>query len=510
MPLPVKTTPKRTSVRALVAIALLLAALAATSSVSTAPGSARSGVVVSVVHSHPLGPPAPAGFVGLSFEFNAVLPYTGSAPVVNPVLARLIRGLVPGRAPVLRIGGDSTDRTWWPVAGVATPGIVNYTLTHTWVRATAALARAARARLILGINLAIEKPALAAAEAKAMLRGIARRSIAALEIGNEPNVYPVFPRYRNAQGRIVHVRARGYDFAAFMRQFSAIRRALAPAPLAGPALGGLGWSSKLGRFIAGQPGLRLVTLHLYPLSCYATAGSPLYPTIAHLLTNASTTDFARTSAPSARVAHAHRLQFRVDELNSSTCGGQGGVSDTFASALWSLDTLFAFDQAGVDGVNFHMFPGARYALFSVSKAGGQWSATVNPEYYGVLMFARAAPPGSRILPVSTAPAGAVKVWATVAPDGTIRVVLINLGATSQPVLLATPPGAAGPAAVEQLLAPDLAATSGVTLGGRSFGPTGVLTGQRQATTVRSVAGDYPITLPAASAAMLTWKAAVYK
>ena len=47
-------------------------------------------------------------------------------------------------------------------------------------------------------------------------------------------------------------------------------------------------------------------------------------------------------------------------MNSVACGGKAGVSDTFASALWALDALFAVARSGADGVNLHMFPRARY------------------------------------------------------------------------------------------------------------------------------------------------------
>jgi hypothetical protein len=126
------------------------------------------------------------------------------------------------------------------------------------------------------------------------------------------------------------------------------------------------------------------------------------------------------------------------------------------------------------------------------------------------MFAQAAPPGSRILSVSTTPAGPVKVWATVASNKTIRVVLINESSSEESVRLAAPPRAAGPATAEQLLAPGLAATSGVTLGGLTFGSsttTGIPTGAAQTATLPPVRGAYPITLPPASATMLTWTAA---
>ena len=62
-----------------------------------------------------MGRPIPPGFLGFSFEYQAVRDYTGSNPrAINPVLVQLIRDLNPNQAPVLRIGGNSADETWWP------------------------------------------------------------------------------------------------------------------------------------------------------------------------------------------------------------------------------------------------------------------------------------------------------------------------------------------------------------------------------------------------------------
>src|SRR5205807_8152509 len=61
--------------------------------------------------------------------------------------------------------------------------------------------------------------------------------------------------------------------------------------------------------------------------------------------------------------HGAGLPLRVDEINSVACGGAAGVSNTFASALWALDTMFALVRTGVDGVNVHTFQGATYRLF---------------------------------------------------------------------------------------------------------------------------------------------------
>ena len=67
-----------------------------------------------------------------------------------------------------------------------------------------------------------------------------------------------------------------------------------------------------------------------------------------------------------------------------------------------LDALFALAREGVDGVNMHTLPRSAYELFKFSHAGGHWSATVAPVYYGLDMFARAARAGLAAAEESTA------------------------------------------------------------------------------------------------------------
>ena len=86
---------------------------------SIAPGSVLDVVNVSAT---PLSRRIPGGYVGLSMEYNTVAAYEGpDREHVNPVLAQLIRNLAPGQTPILRIGGDSTDWTWWPVGAMKRP-----------------------------------------------------------------------------------------------------------------------------------------------------------------------------------------------------------------------------------------------------------------------------------------------------------------------------------------------------------------------------------------------------
>ena len=124
----------------------------------------------------------------------------------------------------------------------------------------------------------------------------------------------------------------------------------------------------------------------------------------------------------------------------------------------------------------------------------------------MMMFAQAAPAGSRLLKLGTVTPAGVKVWATRASDGVVHVVVINKRLGGSQFVRLRIAGAHGAAAIEQLRAPSVHSTGGVTIGGQTFGAettTGVLAGPASQRTVMPSSGGYPITVPAASATMLT-------
>jgi hypothetical protein len=419
-----------------------------------------------------------------------------------------MRNLVPGgQTSLLRIGGNSADHTWWPIRGQIPPGGINYGLNNGWMRTTHALAKALGARLIMGVNLAGGRPGVAAAEARALLAGVGRRSIEAFEIGNEPDVYGMFPWYRDRRGRIFFARSRSYDLNRFISQFSRWRAAMPSLPVTGPAFAELNWLSGLPKFISAEPGIKLLTLHRYPLrACLTDTSDPGYPTIPNLLNDRASAGVAQEVAPYVSAAHNRGVLFRLDELNSASCSGKQGVSDTFASALWVLDTLFNLAAVGVDGVNIHSLPGAAYELFTFQHPRSGWEAFVHPEYYGMLLFAQSFPPGAQLLPVNVNPSGPVKVWATRSADFQTRVVLINKDPTTSYTVQVQVPGFSDAAHLERLTAPTVFSTGNVTLGGQSFGSettTGLMPGPPHTETVAPVLGSYTVTLPPGSAALLT-------
>jgi len=459
------------------------------------------------------GTPIAPGFLGFSFEFPGVRSYTGSDPRrINPVLVRLIRNLTPGQAPVLRIGGDSTDLSYVPAPGVHPPASVDYPLTPGWMATTAALAHRLHARMIMGLNLAADQPRLAAAEARAYVRALGSGSIQALEIGNEPNVYGKITIYRAPFGVPVAARPSDYGYAAYRRQFRAIAAASPPLALAGPALaigptpGPGSWAGSIAGFLRQDPRVAVMTVHRYPLrNCYVPPRSLQYPSMAHLLSGYATTGLAASLTHWVAIAHRQHRQLRVDELNSVACRGKPGLSDRFASALWVTDALFALAQVGVDGIDMHTLPDAAYELFAFNQAGGRWQAAVRPVYYGLDLFAQAAPAGARILPLGRRGlAAGLSTWATRAPNGAVRVVVINKDPGRDRTVAIRLPGAAH-ASVERLLAPSVTAASGITLGGRSFGAetaTGAL-GAPRTKPLRVAGGRVKLSVPRGSAALVT-------
>jgi hypothetical protein len=495
-----------------VAAGVLIAAIAVVAAIVQEAAEAQPaiphGAIRVDVGTRPESRPVPPGFVGFSIEYRSAPGYFGTDPSrPDPLFIALVRALDPGQSPVLRFGGDTTDWSWWPTPGVAMPGGIRYTLGPGWVQSTRAMARALNARLILGINFEADRRAIAATEASQLLDGIGRQYIAGFELGNEPEVYGTLGWYETAAGAPVPGRPSSYALGPYLRDYRSVSAALPRAvPIAGPASGAPAWLAGLHRYLAANPRVGLVTYHRYPLHrCFTARNSPDFPTIGNLLAPVASSGPATSLAHAVATAHARGLPLRADELNSVSCGGARGVSDTFASALWVLDTLFNMARVGVDGVNLHTFQKAVYEPFAFAHGDAGWTAEVRPLYYGLLAFTRAAPPGSRLLPASFAGPSTLRVWATRARGGPVRAVAINDAPRSAAVVAIRAPTTATAASVQFLRASGLGAKTGVTLGGRSFGAstqTGALTGIDQTQQLTAVDGRFVVRVPPASAALI--------
>jgi hypothetical protein len=493
--LPLTLSPPR-----VLGLALVWAALIAACGAS----GARAAQVT--VTSTPSGSAIPQGFLGISTEVQDLEAYAGTNPKsIDPAFLRLLGAIAPGQRPVLRIGGDSTDWSWYPVAGHPTPKGVTYTIKNRWLQVARATAQDLNGKLIVGVNLEADSTSDAVGEADAMVHTIGSSDIDALEIGNEPELYHHFAWYHTKSGAAVLGRPATWSLPIYRAEFTTFADAMPRVPIAGPVSGIGLWLDQLGTFLNDEPKVSLVTMHAYPLK-HCTPSHIV--TIPEVLADSASDGFVSEVTPYVRIAEAHHKPIRIDEVNAISCGGTAGVSDSFASALWMENTLFGLAHTGVGGVNVHMTPGAINAILNPVHSRSGNAITVQPEYYAMIMFAQAAPPGSHILRLDVAGLPPEEqAWATRDASGTTRVVLIDKSGSAPADTTIRVPGAAGPATVESLRARRLASTEGVTLGGQTFGDattTGELADTVVDPTVLPVHGAYGVRVPAASVEMLTF------
>jgi hypothetical protein len=465
---------------------------------------AAQGPVQATVTIGPRAPTraVPPSYFGVSTEYWAI-------PLFERSFGQFVRILqllhAPGTGPfVLRVGGDSTDHAVFDVDLGRRPGGI-FELDGDWFAHMSALVRDVSARLILDLNLVTDLPRMAGLWADAAIDELPRGTVAGFEIGNEPDLYrhsywmAVFSRARPL-ARDLPPQLTPARYVDLFQSYGRSLSALAPhVPLFGPVVAyPIAHHRWITALLEGRhPGLRMVTAHTYPYSACASPLSRSYPTVARLLTEQATAGVVARLRRSIDLAHAEGLPFRLTELNSVTCGGAPGVSDTFATALWAPDMLFELLRAGVDGVNIHVRAYAVNAAFALARHG----VVARPLLYGLILFTRMLGPDARFVAVHLRTDGHLKAWAVQVAGRTLHVLLINKGARQATVRLRVP--ATGSAAVQRLLAPAATARSGVTLDGQHLDPNDQWRGRPSGETIARLGGAYRLALPPISAALAT-------
>jgi hypothetical protein len=452
-----------------------------------------------------VGPPLPAGFVGLATEYWNVEQEVGTDPKQpDKAFEQTLRNLAPKGGFSLRIGGDSTDWTWFPIPGMKQPAWVRWTMTPTWAAVTDKLVDDLGAHLIIGINMEADSLKVADAEVHE-IRSTMGSTPTTFELGNEPELYSHFPFYHDTAGQAVLGRPKTYSLTDMADQWNQMANALPDVRFAGPGYSSINALPDVGQFLSESKKLSIVTVHVYPLKSTRCTGGAR-PQESELFTPHSLQSLASGMAGWTSLAHQNGVGVRVDEMNTVTCGGQPGFTNTFGPALWALNVLPLYARAGVNGVNVQSRPYTAQNLIQTDKTHAGWRVYVDPEYYGLMAFAQLTPPGSKMLSVGTMPSG-LYAWADRTPQGQEHVVVTNVG--SAPTSVAIPAtGAVGAAIAETLSAGSggLTATSGIKLGGQTISAqTGELTGPLVTKSVSLKNKAYDVTVAPASAVILTFK-----
>jgi hypothetical protein len=430
----------------------------------------------------------PPSFMGMSFDWNTAESWLGSTTTgADPIIQQLLSNLMAySPAPFqIRVSADSYNMTGTIDSATALP--------------FAQLAQNMNVHYILGLNLDLDSVSLTQSQASAYVAAVPNNSIDAFEIGNEPDNYVS----NGARGNNYGIQPYLTERSTFMQGVEAVAPSL--ERFADPALASSGWLSGIeaGLLAGNLPG-NIVTQHSY-LTCY-NAKNP-FP-LDQLLQNYATYSAPRLWGTFATVAHQAGQAFRIGELNSVCQGGQPGLSNNFTSALWSIDTMFAFLSSGVDGVNWHTSAGTYYNAFNLNVATKSGKNTytlggVNPLYYGMLLFAQATGNGAKMLPISNLTNANLDIWATVDNSGTVHVVVINKDEVQTGSVQISVPGYNSAVALP-LTASSYTATNGVRYAGQTFdGSTnGTIQGTQVTQTITPSNGVFSISVPTTSAVLL--------
>jgi hypothetical protein len=449
--------------------------------------------VSAAVDMHALGRPVSQRYLGLAFEVSA-LPQIAQFGSEGD-FAELLRSLGPG---LLRFGGISADtRIAWTDAEKPKPAWASSSLTAADFTHLRTLAQRSGWTVLLTVGLAHYDPAAAAREVAAAKSALGPWLVG-VEIGNEPDAY-------GAHG----LRTQPWTFSRYNwevgQYLRAIGRRVRGVPLAGPGVSGsrafLRWGPREVR--AQRPAL--LTGHHYPLGCRKLPP----PSIEQLLSPRVRKLEGDSLLRYTRVARASGIPFRMDELGSVSCGGKAGISNAFAASLWATDYIAHSLQSGVAGINLEGNPAYCLGYSPVCAASparlesGQLGA--QPVWYALLMMRglQGARPVRSVL--STPPAQNMAVSSFLAPDGSLRVVVVDDDPPgSAPAQVALRVGRRFRSASELVLsAPSPEATSGVRLGGRTVSADGSFNSAAGARPVALSGGVATVTVGPSSAALVT-------
>ena len=451
----------------------------------------------------------PNDFTGLGYEISSVA-IPGLLSDNNHAYVQLVRGL--GTNGVIRVGGITSDSASFAADAVASSAAKSTVINAANLRELGAFLDATGWRLIWGLNLGSGNMKNAAEEAVAVAAAV-KDKLLAFEVGNEPDGF--------AGDAFNSHRPKNYGYGDYLKEYraykAAIRSELPDAPFAGPdASWATGWVS---RFAADEGSdLKLLTKHYYR----AGANNPYLDRLIDSNQRAEYEARAKTNKIELLIredaslrgmlqelstaAAASHVPFRICEANSFYGGGQPGVSDAFVSALWVLDFMWVLASGGAAGVN--MQTGVNHldfvSYYSAIRNATDDTASIGPEYYGMLAFAQASK-GNRIALDYDAGGVNLTAYAVIGDHGDIVLTLINKDGNTDADVTIAGDRAFQNASALRLKGLALDSAKNVTLGGSEVASDGSWQ-PMDVEPLHAVRDICEIHVPAASAAIVKWNA----
>jgi len=405
-------------------------------------GATATTVTVSTSVAGVIGP----GFAGLSYEKGQM-----ANPFFSPQNANAI-GLFKLIGPsLLRIGGNSVDKTTWTPNG---KGRTSGQVAPPDVDALAGFLKATGWQVLYGVNLATSTPALAAAEVAYAVQSLGSY-LYGIEVGNEVDLYSSNGYFPSTWGFS--------DYLALWQSFVTAIRQLSPnVPLTGPVA-----ASNISAYVAPFAKAEGNNVILLSDHYYRGNGQSASSTV-NLLVSPDANIVTQAKAMLA-VSQSVDVPYRFAETNSFYNGGAPNVSDSYASALWVIDHLFACALNGAQGINLHG-GGDSTGYTPIADSNGV-VVGARPEFYGVTLFTLA---GQGTLQQTTINAGGLNAtaYAIQAANGALSIIINNKDQAQTLNVTLQLPQPAQSATLIQMTGPALDSTTGILIQGSAIQPDG--------------------------------------
>ena len=411
---------------------------------------------------------------------------------------------------MIRVGGNSADESAYIPTGDL-PNGTTYRITDADLDAYVATVPAWNGSLVIGTTLryqGAQGSALDVAHVTAVAKRVGFDLVEGVELGNEVDLF-----FEN------QIRDPSYVYNTHKPEFKLANDAVAPVLAAAgrPVIQGATWCSEhwttqnMSDYVASfGASFGSISLHRYAASvCHNDKA-----TIEELMADKAAAGLAAALVPWVAPAIAASIPIYIGEGNSVSCGGAKGVSDVWASALWSLDVLFSVASIGIKRWSFHGMPEGAYSTI-IFPSGSDDVAQVQPLFYGLWAFATATANSAEIRAVTTVhnSNAFIKAWSVTDRLGETRVVVLHKdpAASANATITISPLGPLnGQATLVRGLpgARGIASTwsDAISFGGLSFASTsnGVPSGAPTSEKISANGGgDFSFALPPASFAILT-------
>jgi hypothetical protein len=301
------------------------------------------------------GPHVPTDFIGLSYEVQQLVDLSFFSPA-NAGLVNAFKAISPNG--VLRLGGNTSEFEYWkptpdspepahPVTRIVEgePKPNYYAVTAESIRNLTAFLEAAGWKCIYGIGMGTNAPDRAAAEAEYVAKTLGPR-LQYFQIGNEADLFSSHLRDPKTWG-----------VKPYLDEWLAIARAVAKA-VPGARFGmpdvasRIDWLTQIADAwpsIADKPNVTTLSHHHY----FGGPATNPFVSIPNLLATANMARVQKTADIANAAAAKMGVPVRMTEGNTCYRGGKPGVSDVFASALWSANYSLLIAANRYTGVNLH-------------------------------------------------------------------------------------------------------------------------------------------------------------